>query len=48
MLDPNGLYDVQVCQYNYKPEYKDNELVSGTQIGVSAEDLAKPCHNAVR
>ena len=25
VLDPNGLYDVLVCQYNYKPEYKDNE-----------------------
>lgn len=47
VLDPNGLYDVQVCQYNYKPEYKDNELVSGTQIGVIAEDLDKHYPNAV-
>ena len=46
-LDPIGLYDVQVCQYNYKPEYKDNELVSGTQIGVIAEDLDKHYPNAV-
>lgn len=47
VLDPSGLYDVQVCQYNYKPEYKDNELVSGTQIGVIAEDLDKHYPNAV-
>lgn len=47
VLDPSGLYDVQVCQYNYKPEYKNNELVSGTQIGVIAEDLDKHYPNAV-
>lgn len=47
VLDPSGLYDVQVCQYNYKPEYKENELVSGTQIGVIAEDLDKHYPNAV-
>lgn len=47
VLDPSGLYDVQVCQYNYKSEYKDNELVSGTQIGVIAEDLDKHYPNAV-
>lgn len=46
-LDPIGLYDVQISQYNYKPEYKDNELVSGTQIGVIAEDLDKHYPNAV-
>lgn len=47
VLDPSGLYDVQVCQYNYKPEYKNNELVSGTQIGIIAEDLDKHYPNAV-
>ena len=47
VLAPSGLYDVQVSQYNYKPEYKDNELVSGTQIGVIAEELDKHYPNAV-
>ena len=47
VLDPNGLYDVQVCQYNYKPECRDKELVGGTQIGLVAEDLALHYPNAV-
>lgn len=47
VLDPSGLYDVQVCQYNYKPECRDKELVGGTQIGLVAEDLALHYPNAV-
>lgn len=47
VLDPSGLYDVQVCQYNYKPECRDKELVGGTQIGLVAEDLAQHYPNAV-
>ena len=46
-LDPIGLYDVQVSQYNYKPECLDKELVGGTQIGLVAEDLAQHYPNAV-
>lgn len=46
-LDPIGLYDVQVSQYNYKPECRDKELVGGTQIGLVAEDLALHYPNAV-
>ena len=46
-LDPIGLYDVQVSQYNYKPECRDKELVGGTQIGLVAEDLAQHYPNAV-
>ena len=47
VLDPSGLYDVQVSQYNYKPECRDKELVGGTQIGLVAEDLAQHYPNAV-
>lgn len=47
VLDPSGLYDVQVCQYNYKSECRDKELVGGTQIGLVAEDLALHYPNAV-
>lgn len=46
-LDPIGLYDVQISQYNYKPECRDKELVGGTQIGLVAEDLAQHYPNAV-
>lgn len=45
-LNPHGLYDCPVVQYNYKPEFKDIELVTGTQIGVLAEDLDKYYPNA--
>lgn len=45
-LNPHGLYDCPVVQYNYKPEYKDMELVEGTQIGITAEDLDRYYPNA--
>lgn len=45
-LDPKKLYDLSVKQYNYKNEYKDNELVSGTQIGIIAEEVDKIYPNA--
>ena len=45
-LNPDKLYDLPVVQYNYKPEYKDNALVAGTQIGVTAEDVAEHYPNA--
>lgn len=45
-LNPDKLYDLPVVQYNYKPEYKDNELVAGTQIGVTAEGVAEHYPNA--
>lgn len=45
-LNPERLYDLPVRQYNYKDEYKDYELVSGTQIGIIAEDVDKIYPNA--
>lgn len=45
-LNPDKLYDLPVVQYNYKSEYKDNELVAGTQIGVTAEDVDEHYPNA--
>ena len=46
-LNPEGLYDLPVVQYNYKSEYSDMELVSGTQIGILAEDIEKYYPNAL-
>lgn len=46
-LNPERLYDLPVVQYNYKPEYVDRELVSGTQIGILAEDVEKYYPNAL-
>ncbi len=46
-LAPERLYDLPVVQYNYKEEHKDKELVSGTQIGITAEDVEKYYPNAV-
>lgn len=45
-LSPERLYDLPVVQYNYKEEYKDIELVSGTQIGITAEDIHEHYPNA--
>lgn len=45
-LDPDNLYDLPVFQYNYKEEFKDNELVEGTQIGITAEGADKYYPNA--
>lgn len=45
-LNPDNLYNLPIKQYNYKPEYKDCELVSGTQIGITAEDVDKYYPNA--
>lgn len=45
-LNPDNLYNLPIKQYNYKPEYKDCELVSGTQIGITAEDVDKFYPNA--
>ncbi len=45
-LNPEKLYDLPVVQYNYKNEYKDIELVSGTQIGVTAESVHNCYPNA--
>lgn len=44
--DPRRLYNLPVEQYNYKNEYKDIELVAGTQIGIRAENVAKYYPNA--
>lgn len=46
-LNPDKLYDLPVVQYNYKNEFKDNELVAGTQIGITAEDIEKYYPNAL-
>ncbi len=46
-LNPEKLYDLPVVQYNYKHEYADRELVSGTQIGILAEDVEKYYPNAL-
>lgn len=45
-LNPHNLYKLPVVQYNYKNEFKDKELVEGTQIGVTAEDVHKCYPNA--
>lgn len=45
-LQPEKLYQLPVKQYNYKEEYKDSELVPGTQIGITAEDVAEIYPNA--
>lgn len=45
-LKPEKLYQLPVKQYNYKEEYKDSELVAGTQIGITAEDVAEIYPNA--
>lgn len=45
-LNPEKLYDLPVVQYNYKDEFKDNELVAGTQIGIIAEQVDKYYPNA--
>ena len=45
-LNPEKLYDLSVVQYNYKDDYKDIELVAGTQIGITAEDVHKYYPNA--
>lgn len=45
-LNPERLYDCPVKQYNYKEEFKDKELVEGTQIGITAEDVDKYYPNA--
>lgn len=46
-LNPEKLYELPVKQYNYKSEYKDMELVAGTQIGFIAEDIEKYFPNAL-
>ena len=46
-LNPEKLYDLPIVQFNYKSEYKDKELVSGTQIGILAEDIEKYYPNAL-
>lgn len=46
VLNPERLYNLPVVQYNYKEEYKDNELVAGTQIGVTAENVHEYYPNA--
>lgn len=45
-LNPERLYNLPVVQYNYKDEFKDNELVAGTQIGIIAEQVDKYYPNA--
>lgn len=46
-LNPHRLYDLPVVQYNYKDEFKNIELVSGTQIGITAENVEKYYPNAL-
>ncbi len=46
VLNPERLYNLPVVQYNYKEEYKDNELVAGTQIGITAERVHECYPNA--
>lgn len=46
-LNPRKLYDLPVVQYNYKDGFKNIELVSGTQIGITAEDVEKYYPNAL-
>lgn len=45
-LNPKKLYDLPVVQYDYKNEFKDIELVAGTQIGITAEDVHEHYPNA--
>lgn len=45
-LNPDKLYSLPVRQYNYKEEYRSKGLVSGTQIGIIAEDVAQIYPNA--
>ncbi len=45
-LNPKSLYVLPVVQYNYKDEFKDKELVSGMQIGITAEDVHEHYPNA--
>lgn len=45
-LNPKNLYNLPVKQYNYKNNFKDIELVEGTQIGITAEDINKYYPNA--
>lgn len=45
-LDYMKVLDIPVCEYNYKPEHKDKELVAGKQIGLIAEDVQKYFPNA--
>ncbi len=46
-LNPERLYDLPVVQYNYKNDFKDKELVSGKQIGITAENVEKYYPNAL-
>lgn len=46
-LNPRKLYDLPVVQYNYKDEFKNIELVAGTQIGITAENVEKYYPNAL-
>lgn len=46
-LNPHKLYDLPVVQYDYKEEFKNKELVKGTQIGITAEDVEKYYPNAL-
>ena len=46
-LNPERLYDLPVVQYNYKDAFRKNELVAGTQIGITAEDVEKYYPNAL-
>lgn len=45
-LDYMKVLDIPICEYNYKPEHKDKELVAGKQIGLIAEDVQKYFPNA--
>lgn len=40
-IDPMKLLDACVKQFNYKPEYKDNVIFAGKQIGFIADELEK-------
>lgn len=46
-LNPELLYNIPIKQYNYKKEYDEKALVSGTQIGIIAEDIEKFYPNAL-
>lgn len=45
-LNPERLYDLPVVQYDYKNEFKDIELVTGTQIGITADNVHEHYPNA--
>lgn len=45
-LNPERLYNLPVVQYDYKNEFKDIELVAGTQIGITAEGVHEHYPNA--